>query len=356
VYGELDGRKENGKSLSMLQLQSKASEFRPRQDNSQVFVSFIIPALNEEKHIGACLESIRQLEIPPRVSGLEVIVVDNHSADRTAEISQRLGARLERVPPGNPSRARNVGARAAHGDWLAFVDADCELAPNWLTTCGASLDGEGRAIATAGIMADPDTDSSWVERTWHKITHGGARAEPDSVRWLPTFNLLVARPAFERVGGFDETLPTCEDCDLGYKLAELGPLILDSRTQARHLGASHSLWEFFCREAWRSRGNLRLACRRPYDWSNWLSLLLPPCLVFGFLFSILAVAAAILLHRPVWPWLVIFAIVFSAISVLTIRKSRPKNVSSFVQRILVMATYLTGRTAGLCRSFGRIDH
>src|SRR5919205_1246336 len=95
-------------------------------------VSFIIPALNEEKHIAACLVSIRQLELPTSVSGIETIVVDNRSTDRTTEIAREFGARVEEVSPGRPSRARTAGAAVARGDWLPFVEANRKLPADWL--------------------------------------------------------------------------------------------------------------------------------------------------------------------------------------------------------------------------------
>src|SRR6476620_8509820 len=120
-------------------------------------------------------------------------------------------------------------------------------------------------------------------------------------------------------------------------MAMLGQQILDSRTHATHLGVSGSLREFFQREAWRSRGNLRLALRRPFDWSNWLSLLLPPGLVLGLITSTTAASAAILWHWSIWPWLSVLAIVIVAMTSLTIRKSLPTNALSFGRRIVVFA-------------------
>src|SRR6476661_7345717 len=111
----------------------------PDKGCKPVFVSFIIPALNEEKHIGVCLESIHRLQMPPEISGMEIIVVDNNSTDRTVKISREMGAQVVGVVPKNPSRARNAGAGAARGDWLAFVDADCELASDWIVACGSHL-------------------------------------------------------------------------------------------------------------------------------------------------------------------------------------------------------------------------
>ena len=318
-------------------------------------VSFIIPALNEEKHIGRCLRSIARQQIPAGIGAVEIIVVDNQSADRTATVSQELGARVVEVSPGRPSRARNAGARAAQGDWLAFVDADCELAPDWLATCGSHLAGNSHVVAAAGAASPPRTDAPWVQRTWYELAHASSTANAKQVRWLPTFNLLVCRGAFERAGGFDESLTTCEDCDLGYRLADCGQLILDPRALATHLGESQSLGELYRREAWRTRGNVRLALSRPFDWSNWWSLLLPPCLTLGVFLSLGGSAAALAFGRPVWPWLGLLAAIVAATVVLVCRKTAPANPRSLVQQLIVFATYLAGRTVGLIWPFQRLE-
>jgi GT2 family glycosyltransferase len=330
------------------------SEPNEAEVDSDTIVSFIIPALNEEKHIGRCIQSIRQLILPSGVEELEIVVVDNQSADDTAEISRRLGARVIEVVPGRPSVARNAGAQAARGQWLAFVDADCELARDWLKRCAAELNGSGETVAVGGAAAPPTRDATWVTRAWYYLAHSSRDAKAHQVRWLPTFNLLVRRDAFEQAGGFDETLSTCEDCALGFKLAALGKLIHDPGVHTVHLGESRSLTELFRREAWRTAGNLRLAATRPCDVSNWLSLLLPPCLVFTFLLSIVG-AMASLMGLPLWPPLAVLTFVVVVTLALVIRKTASLNPFSLLQQLVVYATYLAGRTFGLFWSFRRVE-
>src|SRR4030043_1595511 len=82
--------------------------------------SFIIPAFNEEKLIGECVESIKnQTE-----KADEIIVVDNNSLDLTSKIAKRLGCRVVKEEKQGISEARNRGAYLASGDVLCFVDAD----------------------------------------------------------------------------------------------------------------------------------------------------------------------------------------------------------------------------------------
>src|SRR5258706_15787558 len=97
------------------------------------FISFIIPAWNEESVLGPTLEALgiarRHLAGPS-----EVIVVDDDSPDRTAEIARQHGARVLGVQHRQISATRNAGARAAEGDLLIFIDADTIVTPEVVCT------------------------------------------------------------------------------------------------------------------------------------------------------------------------------------------------------------------------------
>jgi glycosyltransferase involved in cell wall biosynthesis len=314
---------------------------------NQTTVSFVLPALNEERHLEACLLSIRRLILPANVSELEVIVVDNHSTDRTVEIAKRYGATVLTVHPGSVSRARNAGARAAKGSWLAFIDADCELSPGWLATCGRHLEQEG-VMAAGSAMVSPSPAATWVERCWHVITQARTPMEPTSVRWLPAFNILTPRANFNAIGGFDESLTTCEDCDFGFRLSTLGRLMFDPEPATIHHGESRTLGQLFRREAWRSHGNIRLACSRLLDWRNWLSLLLPIATVAGALASIALALLAARHSASYWPWsLLALGVAVLPFVALTARIRRQTNFAMMPRIWLVFAVYLAGRCAGL---------
>ena len=86
----------------------------------------VIPAFNEARLIGETLRHIQTaLTVFSRRNwATELIVCDNNSADRTAEMAREAGARVVFEPVNQIGRARNRGAEAATGDWLIFVDAD----------------------------------------------------------------------------------------------------------------------------------------------------------------------------------------------------------------------------------------
>ncbi|HUS26648.1 MAG TPA: glycosyltransferase family 2 protein [Nevskiaceae bacterium] len=92
-------------------------------------VSLVIPAYNEERHLSACLDAIAaQTQVP-----LEVIVVDNNSTDRTAQVA-RAYPFVKVISERRQGRvfARNAGFNAAKGNIIGRIDADIVLPPNWI--------------------------------------------------------------------------------------------------------------------------------------------------------------------------------------------------------------------------------
>ena len=89
-------------------------------------ISIILPAFNEEKLVERSLQSIRCAATAFSRLGWEheIIVCDNNSTDRTAELARKQSARVVFEPVNQISRARNAGAAAATGEWFLFVDAD----------------------------------------------------------------------------------------------------------------------------------------------------------------------------------------------------------------------------------------
>src|SRR5260221_5303735 len=91
-------------------------------------ISLVVPAFNEERLLPGSLSSMRAAMQGFARLGWhsELIVCDNNSTDRTAEIAKSAGAEVVFEPVNQISRARNAGAARAGGDWIFFVDADSE--------------------------------------------------------------------------------------------------------------------------------------------------------------------------------------------------------------------------------------
>ncbi len=121
-------------------------------------LSIIIPTLNEEARIEACLAST---EGPSQV---ERIVVDGESEDRTVQIARSCGAKVISCPRGR-GRQMNAGARNAFGDFFLFLHADTRLPPSYAETVRAALSLPGIAAGAFEFRLDSTSPSlRFIER------------------------------------------------------------------------------------------------------------------------------------------------------------------------------------------------
>ena len=117
------------------------------------FTSVIIPVLNGERTIRECLVSLLKMDYP--VERLEILVVDNGSTDRTAEIINSFRVRYHREERRGASYARNRGIEASKGEILAFTDADCLVTTNWLRELVQGFDSEEVGVVAGEVVAYP---------------------------------------------------------------------------------------------------------------------------------------------------------------------------------------------------------
>lgn len=157
--------------------------------------SFVVPAFDEEALLPATLESLRAAMAAVPWPG-EIVVCDNNSKDRTAEVAREGGARVVFEPHNQIARARNAGARAAAGEWLVFVDADTRISGELLREALGLL--ESGTFAGGGSLFRMDCAGSRaggaVVRSWNWISRTFHLAAGSFV--------FVRRDAFEGVRGF----------------------------------------------------------------------------------------------------------------------------------------------------------
>lgn len=255
------------------------------------FVSIVIPAKNESAYLGRCLDFLKISA--DRLDGrYEIILVDNGSSDSTMQIAISKGCRVIEEPDGTISRLRNVGARNAKGDIIAFLDADCLVAPEWVTYCLEAFNNE--EIRIVGTRAVPDLNKpTWVEKAWYKLMSGAKR--PDFPDWIGTSNFFIRKTDFLETGGFDEKLETAEDINLCYDVRRQGKLIyLEQRVNTIHLRESKTLKELLRREFWRGKSTLRSFARNSFHLKELPSVLLPAATIVLLLgMVVLAVAGSL---------------------------------------------------------------
>jgi cellulose synthase/poly-beta-1,6-N-acetylglucosamine synthase-like glycosyltransferase len=211
-------------------------------------ISIIIPALNEEKVIGKCLEALAAMDFPR--SSMEVILVDNGSKDRTVAIARTfencLNLRVLERKGVHISAMRNAGAAQARGELLAFLDADCIVSPNWLSN-SARLLADPKA-GVGGAHYEIPADATWVGRVWFQDRMA---EKVGDVRYIPSGDLFLRRKTFFQLGGFDETIQTNEDFELCQRVLAAGfPVRSYPDLRVVHLGTPRTLKSFYRKQRW----------------------------------------------------------------------------------------------------------
>ena len=132
-------------------MKDTASPTGPAHCQEQGNISVVVIGRNEGRNLIRCLASIAALD--QSVAPLEVIYVDSGSTDDSVTLAEQHGARAIAMHPERPTAAlgRNAGWRAAHGEFVLFLDGDTELAPHFLS----------RALA---LFAEPAIAAVWGHR------------------------------------------------------------------------------------------------------------------------------------------------------------------------------------------------
>lgn len=178
--------------------------------------SIIIPAFNEEKLLPETLRSISEAAgvIRERGAEWELIVCDNNSTDRTAEVARAAGARVVFEPVNQIARARNAGAAVATGEWLMFVDADSRPHRGLFERVVEHARSAG--VLAGGCLVRTDADHvvfDALTALWNRLSR--------SMKWMAGSFVFCRAEAFRSVGGFDERLYASEELDLSGKLKRL---------------------------------------------------------------------------------------------------------------------------------------
>lgn len=276
-------------------------------------ISVIIPARNEETHIGACLDSLANQSYPKEL--FEVLVVDDHSTDNTAAIiDARKAGNIKRIALQDhingetlnsyKKKAIETAIRLSTGELIVTTDADCVVPPHWLQTIAAfyaqyqpafiaapvrflpSPGGEGPGVRFIEIFQSLDfmtlqgiTGASVYKKT-HSMCNGA--------------NMAYTRKAFEEVGGFAgiDSIASGDDMLLMHKIYKRNPskiMFLKSREAIVETAPVNSIRAFFNqRIRWASKAT-------QYEDKRIFGVLL---LVYLFNLSLLALPIAGLFSNP----------------------------------------------------------
>jgi glycosyltransferase involved in cell wall biosynthesis len=214
-----------------------------------VKISVIVPAFNEERLLGASLRQIKSAAGAFTAHGwaVELIVCDNNSTDRTADIALAAGADVVFEPVNQIARARNSGAAAASGDWLIFVDADSHPSAELFTDVAEQiLSGQCLAGGATVRLDENHRVGGLITTMWN----GASRIW----KLLAGSFIFCDAAAFRQIGGFSKELFVAEELELSQRLKKLAretgkqivilhrhPLVTSARKMKLYTAREH-LW------------------------------------------------------------------------------------------------------------------
>jgi GT2 family glycosyltransferase len=193
-------------------------------------ISVVIPAYNAAEFIGQALDSVFSQTRPPR----EVIVVDDGSEDQTPDVVAKYAGKVKymRKERGGPASARNVGIRAASGEWIAFLDGDDVWLPTLLEalarlssqTHASLIFCDSQQLIDGSPSGPSRLESYGLKKRLRTLAPSGVLLDPfrlflEERCYIFTPGVLIKKEALLDVGLFDETFYCGEDLDLWLRLS-----------------------------------------------------------------------------------------------------------------------------------------
>lgn len=206
------------------------------------FISVITPVYNGGYPFICSLLALERTQF----TDWELIVVDDGSTDKSMAIAAKFGAKIHATAGREgPGAARNLGAKEARGEYLCFIDADCEICGDAIADLAQLLQSRPKIDALFGSYDDAPQATNFIaqyKNLMHHYVH--QQGNEDASTFWAGFG-VVKRSLFLDLGGFDPERyprPSIEDIELGYRIKQAGGQIyLAKNLQVKH----HKAWKLF---------------------------------------------------------------------------------------------------------------
>jgi glycosyltransferase involved in cell wall biosynthesis len=211
-------------------------------------ISVVVPAYNEERNIGRCLESLSHQTVPR--DSYEIIVVDGGSNDRTREIASEYADMVFIQTSKKVGGARNDGAEKAQGEILATTDADCIIPPDWLSVIAAAFDRDPEIVQLFGPVIP--MEGGVKNHLFLALANNFSRFGYYTRLFYYTLgcNTAFRREAFFRAGMY-RTVDAGDDLEIARRMKDLGRVKFENRMRVvfsmrryEQFGTLKSLYEW----------------------------------------------------------------------------------------------------------------
>jgi peptidoglycan-N-acetylglucosamine deacetylase len=190
-------------------------------------ISVVIPAYNEEKLIGETLESLKKQDFKGEY---EIIVVDNGSWDKTAQVALSMGVKVVSCPQKGVAYARQQGAEAARGEIIVQADADTLYPTWWLTRIDSQFKRHPKAVAVAGtfIYKNPPwwAGIEYFLRVFFGMLSALFCGRPLVISGA---NFAFYKKALFQIGGYEYNAYSSDQINIATRLSGVGKVIYDGR-------------------------------------------------------------------------------------------------------------------------------
>jgi len=294
------------------------------------YLSFIIPAFNEQSYIGNTLQQLH--DFAPNFP-FEVIIVDNGSTDKTVEIAQSFDDTVINCPTGTIAAVRNLGVSKSKGNILVFLDADVELTQDWQNNIENTINqiAESPLLITGSRCLPPQT-TTIINKNWFNVL-----SISTSNAYINSGHLITSKVLFDKISGFNETLKTAEDHDFCMRANKAGAIINPiPALKVIHYGYPTTIMQFIKRERWHGREDFKTI-------KTILKSKIALVTIFHLCLSLLSVIQIVSFGLLEGVMFYLFSMIIITIS-LTIYKFKDLKLESIVKTSLMHYFYIIGRT------------
>ena len=255
-------------------------------------VAFIIPHMGREAMLISTLHSIAALEC--KNVNVSVVVASKNEAFSPELLAFNKVLNIQFLPINQHltiSDQRNIGVTHTNSEYLAFIDADVALSPNWLSAMLSILAQPNTVLASA--VQEPSEHPTELEYVRVLLSNLQVNC---AMEFLPGRNLLLKRETFNKTGGFPSELVTCEDYVFTQNVSQHGSLYYSNAASYVHLGEDKEYWPMAKKEIWRGQSNLASIKGRKVPVSEYPSFIAPPLFSLG----LLGCAVALVMQLPLF--------------------------------------------------------